>query len=1008
MIALYRDKLKGELWREYRVIAPVTIERWLMDHTQRYERREVPPISVEVNGKLVDGKLWPSYEVQPDDDVAIWLEPKGTDPFTITIAAIAGLQAVMKLFMPRISLPKSRGAQSGAPLSTSTVKANQVKFGDVIREVAGEDEIFPDYIVPPRAWFKDKRSVWMQALLCIGKGEFEISPSDIKIGDTPIISLGSNARYAIFGPGQSVAGDIASVWWHTVDEVGATSTGTAGIDLRTTTTAAQSASAEAYQFNDDLISVPTGAGQFPASWAAGMIIRIEVEYQYTVTAGNGVGGRDTIAGPLAQLGPFVGMKIEVRGANAGLYVVHGYTAGAAGTASTYTGSAAPARYNFNTTPLTFNIVTAAGSWIINLTTNVTNLAGLLAEINSQLGSAPINAVDSSGRVRLVEEAPFRGQAIVVSNSPDIFGAAPVSVTGTATSPDTMTLNTTSGAPVMGLQTGTGWATIGYQGLRYRLTAASTSAISVERLTDTGATDGAWPGFDFMESNSAALTLDSSTLEGDWAGPFAACPEGELATAFEYDVFAPGGLCGVDKKGRKYAIGATYEVQYRDMALAGAWTAVTETLSDATLDQLGYTRSVTLPYAMRPEVRMRRIGAKSDNPSEQNGLQWYGLRGRLPSPSAYQGVTCIAIEIATGGKLAAQSENQVSVTATRKLPTRSAGAWTAPQATRDIVPWVAHIAKSVGYTDADLDLEEFDVLDAMWKSRGDTFDLSVESSSTVKNCMNDALRAGFAELTISRGLLRPVRDQLREGVDHNYVGPAADGEVWAYSAQNMIGELDRQFSTPDPNEPDGIDVEYKDRNTRQMETVKCRAPGDLGKKIEKLTAVGISDRNRAYRLGMRRRMEQIYRRWTYGIETELDANNSEYMSLAGASDDTPGSGQSAYLKSTYAMGAQTVLVVSETFDWSAITQHVVAVRRPDGTISGPYSATRSADDQVAIPGTLDFTPDLSGDRPAPDVLFGRIHPVIVTSVDPKGLESVSLRGVNYHENVYLYDDATADN
>ncbi|MNN92977.1 hypothetical protein D3C81_2113410 [compost metagenome] len=101
-------------------------------------------------------------------------------------------------------------------------------------------------------------------------------------------------------------------------------------------------------------------------------------------------------------------------------------------------------------------------------------------------------------------------------------------------------------------------------------------------------------------------------------------------------------------------------------------------------------------------------------------------------------------------------------------------------------------------------------------------------------------------------------------------------------------------------------------------------------------------------------------------------------------------------------------MSESFDWNAITQHIVAVRRQDGTISGPYPATRVADDQVAIPGTLDFTPDLSGERPAPDVLFGCIHPVIVTSVDAKGLESVSLKGVNYHENVYLYDDSTADN
>ncbi|MDI4212274.1 hypothetical protein QK421_32420, partial [Pseudomonas aeruginosa] len=77
-----------------------------------------------------------------------------------------------------------------------------------------------------------------------------------------------NARYRIYRPGESVAGDPAAEWWHSVAEVGATATGTAGIDLRTTTTVDQSANAQAYQFDGDLVTVPVGAGQFPTGWAA--------------------------------------------------------------------------------------------------------------------------------------------------------------------------------------------------------------------------------------------------------------------------------------------------------------------------------------------------------------------------------------------------------------------------------------------------------------------------------------------------------------------------------------------------------------------------------------------------------------------------------------------------------------------------------------------------------------------------------------------------------------------
>ncbi|MGA4816939.1 hypothetical protein ACPA9J_27595 [Pseudomonas aeruginosa] len=76
-----------------------------------------------------------------------------------------------------------------------------------------------------------------------------------------------------------------------------------------------------YQFDGDLVTVQSGPASSPTWLGAGMIVRVEVMYQYNVTAGTGVGGRDTISGPLAQLGAFPGMVIEVTGANEGIYVV---------------------------------------------------------------------------------------------------------------------------------------------------------------------------------------------------------------------------------------------------------------------------------------------------------------------------------------------------------------------------------------------------------------------------------------------------------------------------------------------------------------------------------------------------------------------------------------------------------------------------------------------------------------------------------------------------------------
>ena len=73
-------------------------------------------------------------------------------------------------------------------------------------------------------------------------------------------------------------------------------------------------------------------------------------------------------GPLEMLNPTAGMLIEVAGANAGLYVVHSYTPYSPavpanpGTASTLTGSAAPTRYDFDVTPLSFSLVRGASTY----------------------------------------------------------------------------------------------------------------------------------------------------------------------------------------------------------------------------------------------------------------------------------------------------------------------------------------------------------------------------------------------------------------------------------------------------------------------------------------------------------------------------------------------------------------------------------------------------------------------------------------------------------------------
>lgn len=855
------------------------------------------PMSVFVNGERALPTQWATIEFGPEDRVEIYREPKGTDPFSITLALVFGAKAVLGALMPKMpSLNSGGNTKRGNDLGLATVKGNQVKLNAVIREIAGRQRPYPDYALPPNRYFDDPRSQWIEMLLVVGKGSYDIPVSSILIGETPVISLGADAEFTLYEPGANLSAETAAKWWHSAPEVGATSTGTAGIELKATYAVTPVPDAQSYQFAGKTITVPTGAGQFPTGWAAGMIVRIEVGYPLDVIDGGA--GRDIIRGNLDQFALYVGMPIEIVGANAGNYTVATYTP------------------------------------------------------------------------------------------------------GVGTAPDEMTLDWAAGGAATGLTIGTGLVMgIGFRGLRYRITAASTAAISVERMDDAGDNDATWPGYDALTTSAAILKLDGSTQEGDWSGPFPACPAGTTTSRIAWDIFFPQGLVHVGGKGDLNNLSVTVEMQYRDITLAGAWTSFKKTYTQMTLDQLGFTEYMDIPGDIRPEVRMRRIGAKSTSTQDANTVQWYGLRANLPAPTSYAGVTLLALRVKGGNRIASQSESQVSVIATRKLRTRRGGAWTAPEPTRDIAAWIGYIAESVGYSvedgNSDLDLDELDRLQAIWTARGDYYDRTIDSASTVKACMIEALQAGFSELTIDRGLIRPVRDEPR--------GPEFDH---IYNPQVMTKPLKREAEHVTEDDFDGVDVEYTDGTTWQVETVECRLPADLGLRTEKIKVEGISDETRAWRYGMRRRRMQVYQRKRYSFSTELDALNSGYLDYALLGDTTPGYGQSAMLKGYAQLGSVHMLVSTEPFNWSAGGEHWIALRRPDGSASGPYVATRIDDYRLTIP-ALDFVPVLDSAMDAPVLQFGPkakfCYPALIKEVNPSGTVSCNVTAVNYDERVYLDDD-----
>lgn len=884
MIRFYPSVLPGE---------PLIIDEPRGQSVREWVDARVPEVArervtVKVDGRLVDKGEWTSTNLHPWHDVEIRPQPGGGA--TLIAAVVAAVVAVAATFLLKPSIPSqsNKTGGKGSSLLEASATGNKVKTGDVIPELAGRHRRFPDYLTAPRRRFVEPKVQALDLLLCVGKGEYEIDPDEIRIGNTRIGALSSAVGYQIFGPGETVTGHSAHQNWYNTPEVGP-SVGANGIRLPSNRDADKSWPGQLTFSGDEI----TSSGELPNGWLAGAVIDIAIPQSVTISDPGA--GADIIEGDFDYLMLSPGNALEIDGLDDASYRVLDYTPGAPG-------------------QLTLEVFVINQGW----------------------------------------------------------------------------------QPATGLPTGSRTITITRNGYDYEVVETLTDGLKMTARGTTG-----WPGFPTLTTSNASVTISSDELVGYWTLPFTACPEGEVTNTLEWDIFAPQGLCEIgESSGNIYRLYRDIEIRYRPVG-GTTWTTLGQSVTGRTRDQIGWTFRLTLPYAMRPEVQVRRVKAESNDIQVVDRLEWYGLRARFDNaPSRYEGVTVIALTVTGSDAIASQTENQVSVVATRKLPVRENGAWTAPRPTRDIAPWFAHVARSVGYTDAEIDLDELDRLDAIWKARGDQFNFIEADDSTAKESLNRCLIAGMAELTIAAGKLSPARDEPQAVVEHSY------------SAQNVVSDISFGITMPRPDDHDGVDVEFINETTWEEDEVQCRLPGDQGFKTEKLRLDGVTSRTQAYQIGMRRRRELKYRRKEFTFSTELDALNSRYMRRNALITDVPGQGQSMILEGFEDMGGGDYrLFVTEPLDWSAGGAHVVAWRRADGTMAGPFPAAQgSAEDEVIMQGVTaeEDEPVIYPSMEPPHVYFGPesswSHDVLITEINPNGFESVDVQAVGYDPRVYLDDDS----
>ena len=572
-IRFYPSRLPGEPLETHEH-GVTSLRNWLAVNVEGYEDRDVPPLTIEVDGLSIPPGEWATCVIHPESDVRLYPVPFGLEAATIAWigVGISVAAAAYSLFMMSSIDTGGYTSSTGRSLDLNPARANTAKLGDAIREVFGRVRIYPDYVVQPVTRFDaaDPTKMRVQMLLCLGVGELIYTNGDIRVGSTPASTLpGFSINY--FPPGADVSGDGRSENWFNSTEVGGTSSGT-GLDMAQTSPDSDDIIADSMTVSgasvtftgldtDDGDDDDEDDNSLPDSWVTGAIVEIKAPTNYLISTSSGYSV--FASSLLTELAPVAGMPVTLS-FNSVDYdlVIASYTPGQdavpgeGGSAAKIQASAAPVTYDFSTSSSTFMITWQGTTYTVSLVANYISMSGLLAAITEGLTGSGLVARDNGGTVLITEAAsPFVGGAITSSSLPAaVFGDAPVYTSGTAstggspavTANVTLAYNSTTGTAFSGMPEGVQRLSLAHRGNEYQIVSADGTTATVARLVN-GSVDESWPGFTARTMIDYEATGLNDTLS--WLGPFLVCPENETVDMFEVNFSFPSGICGFDSKGK---------------------------------------------------------------------------------------------------------------------------------------------------------------------------------------------------------------------------------------------------------------------------------------------------------------------------------------------------------------------------------------------------------------------------------------------------------------------------
>ncbi len=500
---------------------------------------------------------------------------------------------------------------------------------------------------------------------------------------------------------------------------------------------------------------------------------------------------------------------------------------------------------------------------------------------------------------------------------------------------------------------------------------------------------------------AGQELLSTSDGGGYVGGFVVNPADTIATQLSIDIIMPRGLYYANDGGGLDARTITWVVDARQIDDEGNPLQDWQRLGSETMTAATNTpQRLTYHYAVlsgRYEVRALRTNNKDTSARSGNELRWAGLKATLNQNADMGNITLLAIKMRATDNLSQRASRLVNCIVTRKLPTwnRETG-WSAPKATRSIAWSLADIVKNEyggNLPDSRIDLQALANLDAIWQQRNDTVDVVFDQPITAWEALTRVARCGRAVCFMQTGIVRFVRDEPREI------------PVALFSPRNIVKHsLKLHYLLASDDTADSVIVEYFCNQTWRPDEVQVSLPNSTSEQPARVRLLGCTDKQQAIREGKYMAATNHYRRRLVTFQTELEGLIPTYGDLIAITHDMPSWGQGAEVVSVEG----NTLTLSEPLTWdeNKLDEHVIGLRKQDGSVSGTYQVLPGNNaNQVIIQGDFDFQPYTGESQERTHVAFGVGNEwstlARVTAVRPRG-DVIEISAVTEHPAVHTAD------